>query len=364
MPILVVGVNYRSCPIEIRERLAFRPEQLPAAYAALRDQLGLAESLILSTCNRVEIYAQVPVLDGTVHRVTAFLSAHSDLELERLRPQLYTHTEPSSIEHLFRVASGLDSMVLGETDILYQVRASYELAQRYGTTGKALNTLFQRALNAGKSVQSRTGVGRGCLSVGTVAIELAQKIFGDLRPYTVLLVGAGKIGELVLQRLTDRGVARVVVMNRSADRAHELARAYGGVPAGLAELSAWLVDADIAITSASAPSTLIGRPLLGELMAWRRNRPLCLIDLGVPRNIDPDAGRLENVYLFDVDDLQGLVAHHQAQRQQAVDASRTILAQKLRHFFAWRQRALDQSDPEPLAGVDESSGDVLTEAHG
>lgn len=363
--IVLVGANHRSCPIALRERLAFRAEQLEGAYAVLRRHAGVSESLILSTCNRVEIYAGSPRPQETCAGLSSFLTNHSGLSREALGPRLYTYAEPRSIEHLFTVASGLDSMVLGETDILHQVRHSYELARRFGTTGKTLNTLFQKALNAAKSIQARTAVGRGCLSVGTVAIELAQKIFGDLRPYTVLLVGAGKIGELVLKRLTDRGVARIVVMNRSLQRAQDLASQYGGVPAGLVELRARLLDADIVITSASSPAALIARPQLSGLMAQRRNRPLCLIDLGVPRNIEPAVGQLENVYLFDVDDLQGLVARHQAQRQQALDASREILAQKLRHFFAWRQRA-----PEGLgealepAGLTSRPDDELTEAHG
>ena len=338
MPIVVVGANYRSCPIEIRERLAFRPEQLPAAYATLRDQLGLAESLILSTCNRVEIYAQVPVLDGTVHRVTAFLSAHGDLELERLRPQLYTHTESSGIEHLFRVASGLDSMVLGETEILHQVKCAYEQAQRHGTTGKALNVLFQKALNAGKAIRAQTGISQGGMSVGTVAIELAQKIFGDLRPYTVVLAGTGKIGELVLKRLADRGVSRVRVLNRSLDRAQALAASCGGEAYGLEALAAQLLDADIAIMSTASPTALVSRAQVAAAMQARRHRPLCLIDLGVPRNIDPSAGELDNVYRFDIDDLQGLVDHNHQRRRQALEASQAILERKVHGLLSrWQE---------------------------
>ncbi len=338
MQIVVVGANHKSCPIALRERLAFRAEQLPLAYHALREELGLAESLILSTCNRVEIYAGVPEVNGTFSRVASFLSAHSRLDGAVLSGSLYQYEEPRSVEHLFSVASGLDSMVLGETDILHQVKASYELAMRYGTTGKTLNVLFQKALHAGKTVQARTGVGKGCLSVGTVAIELAQKIFGDLRAYHVLLVGAGKIGELVLQRLRERGVSQAVIINRSRERAERLAGAYGGQAAGLDALADQLVGADIVITSTSAPGVLLERAQLSALMAARRHRPLCLIDLGVPRNIDPSAGQLENVYLFDVDDLQGLVDHHHAQRQEALAASQAIVSKKLQYFLAWRDK--------------------------
>ena len=337
MHIVVVGANYRSCPIDVRERLAFRSEHLPAAYAALRRELRLAEALILSTCNRVEIYAGTPVLDGALGRLASFLSGHGRLEVAALRPQLYTYTQPVSVQHLFRVASGLDSMVLGETEILHQVKCAYEQAQRYGTTGKVLNVLFQKALNAGKTVRAQTAIGKGCVSVGTVAIELAQKIFGDLRPYTVLLTGTGKIGELVLKRLTARGVSRVRIVNRSVERAQALAASSGGHAYGLESLAAQLVETDIAITSTSSPTALLSRAQLSSIMIVRRHRPLYLIDLGVPRNIEPAAGELENVYLFDVDDLQGLVDHNHEQRQQAALDSYAILERKVEAFLAWWQ---------------------------
>ncbi|MBI3087487.1 MAG: glutamyl-tRNA reductase [Candidatus Omnitrophica bacterium] len=335
MRILLVGVNHRSCPIEVRERLAFRTEQLPEAYAALRRDAGLAESLILSTCNRVEIYAGVPRLDGTHERLSAFLSAHGGFQDAELRSHLYACADPQSVEHLFAVASGLDSMVLGETEILHQVKHAYEQARSHGTAGKALNVLFQKALNAAKTVQTKTVLGRGCVSVGTVALEFAQKIFGDLRPHTVALLGAGKIGEVTLKRLSARGVSNIRVLNRSPERAQRLASSYGGTAYGLGALEAQLLEADILITSASAPGYLLTRAQAAAAMPQRRHRPLCLIDLGVPRNIEPAAGTLENVYLFDIDDLQGLVAHHASLRQQAVQDSQVIIQQKVRHFLAW-----------------------------
>jgi len=343
MHIVLVGANHRSCPIEIRERLAFRTEQLAAAYVSLQEDLGLSEALILSTCNRVEIYASTPLLDGTISRLSSFLSHHGGVQQDHLLPRLYTYTEPDSVQHLFAVASGLDSMVLGEAEILHQVKHAYELARLHGTTGKVLNVLFQKALNAGKTVRANTAIGHGCVSVGTVAIELAQKIFGDLRPYTVLLVGAGKIGELTLKRLAARGVSKVRIVNRSQGRAQELAALYGGTAYGLASLDLQLLDADIVITSTACPSFLVSRPQLVSLMPQRRLRPLCLIDLGVPRNIDPASGELENVYLFDIDDLQGLVDHHHEQRRQAVCESQAILEEKVNRFLAWWNKELYKS---------------------
>lgn len=340
MHILVVGTNHRACPIELRERLAFRQEQLQAAYAALRHELGLREALILSTCNRVEIYAGVERLNGTFERLDSFLGAHSQLPSDRLIGALYRHREPTSVQHLFSVASGLDSMVLGETEILHQVKSAYDLARQHGTTGKVLNVLFQKALNAGKAVRTRTGISQGAVSVGSVAIELAQKIFSDLTGDTVLLIGAGTIGELTLKHLADRGVRDIRIANRSIERAVLLASAYGGTAHGLDALSQQIVEADIVITSTSAAEPLLDRATLDGLMAQRKRRPLCLIDLGVPRNIDPAAADLENLYLFDVDDLQALVGHYHARRQQAVEASEAIIQRKADHFLAWWQKEM------------------------
>lgn len=340
MHIVLVGLNHRSAPIEMRERLAFAPEQLPSALARLRDDFSLPEAAILSTCNRVEIYAAVPELDGTVSRLHRFLSDYGRLSVEGLAPSLYSLTEPHSVHHLFAVASGLDSMVLGEAEILQQVKQAYELALEHGATGKAINGLFQRALNTAKAVRQHTGIGRGGTSVGTVAVELSQKIFGGLSGATVLLIGAGKIGELTLRRLTERGVRRVRVMNRSLERGIALASAYQAGAVSFAQLDDELLDADIVITSTAAPRYLLTAERVGAAMRGRRQRPLCLVDLGVPRNIEPSTGALENVYRFDIDDLQGLAAQHQSERVEASHEAQAIIDQKVELFLAWRQSEL------------------------
>lgn len=335
MHIVLVGLNHRSAPIELREQLAFQQEQLPEALAKLRRDVGLDEVAILSTCNRVEIYAGVPELNGTISRLQQFLTAHGRLDPAHVIDRSYNYTEPQSIRHLFSVASGLDSMVLGEAEVLQQVKRAYELAKSHGATGKVLNVLFQKALHAAKAVRTQTAIGAGSTSVGSVAVELAQKIFGGLASSTVLLIGAGKISELTLKRLADRGVQRVHVMNRSLERADTLALRHGATALPLEQLAAQLGVADIVISSTSAAQPLIGRHEIAGAMAVRRQRPVCLIDLGVPRNIDPSAGKLENVYLFDVDDLGGLAAHHHRERQQAVAQARGIIDQKVEHFVSW-----------------------------
>ena len=349
MHIVLVGVNHRSSPIEVRERLAFRQDQLPAALACLRREIGLREATILSTCNRVEIYGGVPELDGTVQRLSQFLSDHARMDLRGLAEQLYSFTEPESVQHLFAVAGGLDSMVLGEHEILQQVKAAYEWAREHGATGKLLNGLFQRALNAGKTVRTRTALGAGCRSIGAVAVELAGKIFGDLRQASVLLVGAGEIGELTLARLAERGVRRLRIMNRSMERAAQLAARYGVASAPLDALEAQMAEADIIISSISAPEALITRAQLAAAMPRRHRRALCVIDLGVPRNVEPSVGELENIFLFNVDDLQGLVDRSAREREHAVGESRMIIEQKVDRFLAWWREDALVASPEAVA---------------
>ncbi len=349
MHIVVVGLNHRSAPIELRERLAFRQEQLPGVFTRLRDDIGIREAAILSTCNRVEIYAGVGELNGTMDRLHRFLSAHGGVDLAGLASRLYSYTEPQSVKHLFSVTSGLDSMVLGEAEILHQVKHAYEWAKGSGATGKVFNVLFQRALNAAKAVRTQTAIGHGCTSVGSVSIELSEKIFGNLTGAIVLLIGAGKIGELTLKRLAVRGVREVRVMNRSVERAAELASAYRATPVGLDQLTAQLSEADIVITSTSAPSFLLSRAAVEEAMRKRHQRAICVVDLGVPRNVDPGVGALENVYLFDVDDLQGLVDHTHQERQQALCASQAIIDEKAERFLSWWREDIERCVPSSSA---------------
>ena len=335
--IVVIGLNHRSAPVELRERLAVRHDDLPKILRRLRGDVGLQEAAVLSTCNRVEIYGTVGALQGAVPRLAAFLGEHARLDPGSLDGRLYHHVEPDSVRHLFTVTSGLDSMVLGEAEILHQVKTAYEAARACGATGKVFNVLFQRALNAAKAVRTRTGIGEGCTSVGSVAVELTQKIFGPLSGTTVVLVGAGKLGGLTLQRLGVRGVRDVRVLNRSPERAGELASVYGARAGRLEELPAQLVDADILITSTSAPGWLLTREMVAAAMPARRRRLLCIVDLGVPRNVEPGVGTVENVFLFNVDDLEGLVAHASHERAEAVQASELILARKVEHFLSWWQ---------------------------
>ena len=351
MHIVVIGLNHKSAPIELRERLAFNREQLPSALTTLRASVGLHEAAILSTCNRVEIYAGVPELDGAVDRVTRFLSEHARVEAPTLAQRLYTYVEPQSVHHLFAVTSGLDSMVLGEAEILHQVKHAYEWARDAGATGKVFNALFQRALNAAKAVRTHTAIGRGCTSIGSVAVELSEKIFGRLSSRTVLLIGAGKIGELTLKHVADRGLRAVRIVNRSFSRAQALAVCHGATAVAWEDLSFHLREADLIISSVAAPSYVLTREQIAAAMPMPDRRLLCLIDLGVPRNIEPAVGELEGVYVFDIDDLQGLVAHHHQQRQQEVTQSQAILSRKVERFLAWWHQDVDAAASSALAAV-------------
>ncbi len=338
MHILVIGLSHQTAPVALRERLAFRREELPAAFGRLRDECGVQESAILSTCNRVEIYARVPDLHQAPDELATFLTRHANIDASDLAASLYRYSEPQSVRHLFSVASGLDSMVLGEGEILGQVKHAYACAKDHGATGRVLNVLFQKAINTAKAVRSQTGIGNGHGSVGTVAVDFAEKIFGSLSQQTVLLIGAGKIGELTLKHLLVRGVKTVRVINRSSERAAELAAAYGAQPVAWASLADELVGADIVITSTAASGPILTDAAVANALRVRHQRPLCLIDLGVPRNIEAAVGNRENVYLFNVDDLQGLVRQSVRDRQNAVPASHAIIDRKVEHFLAWWRR--------------------------
>jgi len=343
--IIVVGVNHKTAPIEVRERLAFAGEHIASALQHLQETTGLEECAILSTCNRVEIYSAVPDSDGVLPRLYDFLALHGQLGRAQLDPSLYTQVQPASIEHLFRVASGLDSMVLGETEITAQVKDAYALAHRHGAVGKLLHALFQRALHTAKEVRTHTGLSRGAASVGSVAVELARKIFGHLQHCNILLLGAGAVSELVLKHLVDRGATHVTIANRSLEQAVGLAEKYRGRATGLSRSHEELVEADVAITATATSHHVLTAEAIAHLMKARRQRPLFLVDLGVPRNIEPATSALENVYLYDIDDLQSVVADHRQEREQAVAQATAIVQRKVHHFMEWFEHVTEDDVP-------------------
>jgi glutamyl-tRNA reductase len=347
MNIVVIGLSHHTSPVELRERFAFADAKIPDALKSLRESGIAGEAVILSTCNRVEIYAATPFEPAKAFtELKQFLSRwgetagkpiaeHNSGPQERSsRPEetgdsIYALAEPQSLHHLFKVACGLDSMVLGETEILGQLKTAYELARRHQHTGARLNKAFQRAFNAAKHIRTGTGIQRGSVSVASVAVELAEKIFSSLNEREVLVIGAGEMSEKTARALLSRGARSIIVANRSHERAQVLAGEFGGRAVQFDDWAAEFEKIDIAISSTSAPHHILDRAKLEPLMKARKHRPLLLIDIAVPRDIDPAVNFLENVYLYNIDDLQSIADDYLKQRKEEIVRCEQIIAEKV-----------------------------------
>jgi glutamyl-tRNA reductase len=376
MNIVVIGLSHRSAPVKLRERFAFADGRIPGALQALRDSGLAAEAAILSTCNRVEIYAATAlapdaacaalknflVQQSTIGRRDSGLECGTPLPLSDAavkapedwrtpKPagsstapvfsdailagdEIYFHAEPHSLQHLFKVAAGLDSMVIGETEIFGQLKDAYELAFTHRHTGARLNKAFQRAFNVAKHIRTATNIQRGSVSVMSAAVELAEKIFSSLAEHEVLVIGAGETSEKTARALLSRGARGVIVTNRSPERATALAAELGGRAVPFACWPEEFEQVDIAISSTAAPQPILDRAQLEPLMKRRKHRPLLLIDIAVPRDIDPAVSALDNVYLYNVDDLQVIANEYLALRQEEVARCETIIAAKVAALLA------------------------------
>ena len=334
MYIVVVGVNHRSAPVEVREVLSFSDRQVAEQLKVLTGMPPVTEALILSTCNRTEVYASVTDLGQGLAAVQEFLSRRSGVDLFRLRNHTYSHTLYEAIRHLFRVVCGLDSMLLGETQVLGQVRDAYRAAREAGTTGVVFNTLFQQALAVSKRVRTETGIDQRAVSVSYAAVEMAREHFGDLAGRTVLVVGAGKMSGLAARYLVENGVAGVIVSNRSHDRAVELARCCAGRAVRFDELYRYLAEADIVISCTAATHYVIHAGEMERVLAGRR-REMLLIDLAVPRDIEPAVGRLPGVTLFDIDDVKDVVDLNLEERRRRAVRAEAIVEEELNDFMRW-----------------------------
>jgi len=330
MSVVVVGLSHRSSPVELREKFAFADGRIPATLEQLRTS-GLAnEAVILSTCNRVELYTATTLeparASGELKKFLVSVHNYS----EPLGDELYALYEPHSLQHLFKVACGLDSMVLGETEILGQLKKAYDLALQHGHTGSRLNKAFQRAFNVAKQVRTETNIQRGSISVASVAVELAEKIFSTLQGHEVMVIGAGDTSEKTARALLSRGARSIVVANRSFERAETLAKDLGGRAVKFDDWTNEFTKIDIAISSTAAPHHILDPAKLEPLMKLRRNRPLLLIDIAVPRDIDPAVNHLNNVYLYNVDDLQSIADDHMEQRREEIVRCEAIIEEKVR----------------------------------
>ncbi|NLX06072.1 MAG: glutamyl-tRNA reductase [Phycisphaerae bacterium] len=326
MNLVMTGVNFRTAPLALREKLSFRKHDIPGVLQRIKWEFQDAEFVLLSTCNRTELYAAGELVAAHRPRLWTILTGHPQ---ETLNPDpadhCYVKQDLQAVEHLFAVAASLDSMVIGETEILGQVKQAYFTAAEAATTGPLLNPLFQQALTIAKRVHSETHIGRGRVSVGSVAVEFAEKIFRDLPAKTVMIVGAGETSELTLQNLVARGVRNVLVLNRSLERGRALADRYDGKAIQIDLLDDYLSRADIVISSTDAPHPVLRVPSMTRALAERRGRPVLLVDLAVPRDIEPAVGELVNVYLYNIDDLQGLAAENLKRRRQAVEHAQQIV---------------------------------------
>ena len=334
MHILTLGLNYKTAPVEVREKLAFLETAQQNALKQLVNGYGLHEAAILSTCNRSEIYMVGEQVDA-VQGAQRFLAEVQGINMQVLEPHFYQLNDEGAAQHLFGVACGIDSLVIGESQILKQVREALELAQENGAARHLINELFQRSLRVGKRARTETDIGRGQLSIGTAAVELAGQIFDRLEERQALLLGAGEMGELTAQYLVDSGVAQLWVTNRTPERAEELARRFGGAAIPFEAFSEQLDDIDIVISSTAAPGFVLGAEDLRQVMQRRRGRPLFLIDIAVPRDIDPQVRHLYNVFLFDIDDLEQVVESNRHEREQEIDKVQRVIDEELRDFLQW-----------------------------
>lgn len=325
MKIFVAGLSYKTTPVEVREQLAVHRSRLQCSGCRLKLRGGLAEVVLLSTCNRVEIYGVSPWIHGRVQSLFQELTS-SDFDFT---PHLYVKEGAEAAKHLFAVASGLDSLVIGETEITGQVKNAYQAAKDAGLVGRKMNRLFQSAFSVVKAIRTNTGIGRGATSVGSVAVELAEKVFDrDLSSKTVMILGAGKMGEACVKHLAKRGAKTVLVANRSVERAERLATEFGGRAVRLEDSAAALTAADILVSSTGSPDIVLKRDDVAKILPARRNRPLVLVDIAVPRDIDPAVAGLANVFLYDIDDLEAVVRENTKHREQELALCHRIIAEQ------------------------------------
>jgi glutamyl-tRNA reductase len=335
MTIMLIGLNHRTAPVDVREQLAFSPEGVSTALMLLRNQYPGCEAAILSTCNRVEVLIATEQDHPTENQIISFLAQARDLPVRSFKQHLYRLKDEQAVRHLFRVASSLDSMVVGENQIVSQVKAAFAQASEQGTTGRLMNRLFHQAFSAAKRVHSETEVGRRKVSIPSAAVDVAKSIFSNFADKHVLIVGAGEMAQLVCQHLRQADARNFTVTSRTLNNARLLAEACDGSAVPYDQLDEQLANADIVVTATRCPKPIITPQRIGDIQKRRRRRPMFLIDLAVPRNIDPSVGELGSVYLYDIDELGRIVAENQRHRMNQVDRCEQILDEEIDAFERW-----------------------------
>ena len=359
MKLTLAGINHRTAPVNVREKLAFRAEDIPAALADMQTR-GVKEALILSTCNRVEMLA---ALDEGLPAETLFdcmVSGHTELTVDTLRPHLYMYEETEAIRHLFRVAASLDSMIVGEPQILGQLKQAYAQARDQGSIGVVLDTVLTRAFSVAKRIRTETEIGQSAVSVSYAAVELAREIFGSLRKKRVLIIGAGKMSESTARYLLRGGAAEILITNRTPERAQELARLFRGEVVPYVLFPHRLAEVDIVITSSSAPGYVLNKEVVQRAIEARRSEPMFLIDIAVPRNIEPEVNRLEHAFLYDIDDLQSIAARNLKTRLEVAEQAESIVTEEVTRLEArLRERDVAPTIASLQAELDSIRREVL-----
>ena len=334
MTLLAFGINHKTAPVEIREKVAFAPEKMEQALHECVNNGEVSEAAIISTCNRTELYTSVNEEDDFSSLLEWFCQYHK-LKKEDVEPYIYLHSNNDAVQHILRVASGLDSLVLGEPQILGQIKDAYSTANHAGTIGRQLNRLFQHTFSVAKQVRTDTAIGANPVSVAFAAVSLAKRIFADLSEHTALLIGAGETPELVAQHLANQGVKKMIVANRTVERAQTLANTFNAEAIALSDMPDRLVEADIIIASTASQLPILGKGAVERALKQRKHRPMFMVDIAVPRDIEPEVGDLDDVYLYTVDDLHEVIEEGRQSREEAAVQAEEIIVNQVEHFMGW-----------------------------
>jgi glutamyl-tRNA reductase len=361
MSLITLGINHKTAPVELRERVVFAPDQLSDALKKLAALHPVNEVAILSTCNRTELYCTLENSD--YNSVIEWIGKYHKIDTKELKNYLYTYPENDTVRHMFRVATGLDSLILGEPQILGQMKDSYHEALKAGTLGSTLGRLFQHTFTVAKQIRTDTAIGSSPVSVAFAAVRLAKQIFGDMSKQTALLIGAGETIELTARHLHDNQIGRMIIANRTVERAHNLAGQFDGYGIALSEIPAHLAEADIIISSTASQEHILYKTIIEKALAQRKHKPMFIVDLAIPRDIEPSVSELEDVYLYTVDDLRDVINEGQRTRQEAAKQADEIIDVQVQHFLAWA-KSLNAVDTirDYRSKAEQSRDEVLAKA--
>lgn len=338
MTLLALGINHKTAPVEIREKVAFAPDKMEQALHECVNKAEVGEAAIVSTCNRTELYFSLldnEVSDSDIAALLEWFCQYHRLDKKDVEPYIYLHSNNDAVQHILRVASGLDSLVLGEPQILGQIKDAYNTANQAGTIGRQLNRLFQHTFSVAKQVRTDTAIGANPVSVAFAAVSLAKRIFADLSEHTALLIGAGETTELVAQHLANQGVKKMIVANRTVERAQTLANKFEGEAIALSDMPERLVEADIIIASTASQLPILGKGAVERALKLRKHRPMFMVDIAVPRDIEPEVSSLDDVYLYTVDDLHEVIEEGRNSREEAAKQAEEIIENQVDHFMGW-----------------------------